>query len=533
MRSIVPAGRVKRSSCSAKAAAVLVAAAFCACAQSRLTVKVDPRIELMAVVEILADYGWTGLLNTENTQYRRDVDAWFGPFRQHPAVQRFAALSKKGYTFDGPASTMVCLTAPPALALDGAAGACGADRAGGARSLGDWLAQLRDFAVKSRFPAFFEEHAGLYAQMEEATRRNLFHDYAADLEAYYGGRQASYNIVLAPLLVGNFGPRKANPDGTYDIYGVLGAGRSRDGIPQFGSVENLRYLVWHEFGHSFANPQVDRLKDQVAKSARLFAPIEARMRPLAYSNWHTAVIEHVVHAVTTRLAARELGADAGETALASERKNGFAYVPALVERLKEYEEHRDRYPDFASFAPRLIAVFGELAAAKLPADLYDVPLTLSEAIRSAKPVFIVPTGEADAAESKKISEFVRSVQTRLFPDAAVLTDIEALGRDLSQLAVLAYGTVAGNRWLERHREQIPALTVLADRKGEGPLRLIAAFPNPQNPKLGAVAYTGTDASVVTGINGVFHGPTSWVLARDRAVLATGDYLKRDGQWVVK
>ena len=82
----------------------------------------------MAVVEILADYGWTGLLNTENTQYRRDVDAWFGPFRRHPAVRRFAALSRKGYTFDGPASTMVCLTAPPALALDGAAGACGADQ---------------------------------------------------------------------------------------------------------------------------------------------------------------------------------------------------------------------------------------------------------------------------------------------------------------------------------------------------------------------------------------------------------------------
>ncbi len=517
----------------ARRIALLILAAVCAPAQSRLSVSVDPRIELMAVTEVLADYGWTGLLNTEDTQYRRDVDSWFGPFRQHPAVRRFAVLARKGYTFDGPAGTMVCLTAPPALALDAAAGACGAERAGGARSLKDWLAQLRDFAVKSRFMDFFKAHAGLYAQMEEATRRNLVRDYAADLEAYYGGRQASYNIVLAPLLVGNFGPRKRHRDGTYDIYGILGAGPSRNGIPQFGTVENLRYLVWHEFGHSFVNPAVDRLKDQVARSARLFAPIEARMRTFAYTNWHIAAIEHIDRAVTTRLAARELGAEAGEAALASERKNGYAYVPALAGRLKEYEEHRDRYPDFASFAPRLIAVFGELAAATLPADFYDVPLTLSDAIRSAKPVFIVPSAEAGAAESDKIAAFVRSVQQRLFPDAEVLTDTEALGRDLSKFAVLAYGTVAGNRWLDRYREQIPALSVLAGRAEAGALRLIAAFPNPQNPKLGAVAYTGTDASVISGINGVFHGPTSWVLARDRTVLSTGDYVKRNGRWAVR
>jgi hypothetical protein len=95
--------------------------------------------------------------------------------------------------------------------------------------------------------------------MEEATRKKLVRDYAADLEAYHGIRQASYTIIPAPLLVGNFGPRRSRPDGRFDIYGILGAVGTSDGVPQFGSVENLRGLVWHEFGHSFVNPEVERL----------------------------------------------------------------------------------------------------------------------------------------------------------------------------------------------------------------------------------------------------------------------------------
>lgn len=515
---------------------LLIAAALSVSAQSRLTVKVNPRIELMAVTQIVADYGWTGLLNNYDSSYRRDADAWFAPFKQHPAVRRFAELAKAGYTFDGPASTIVCLSAPPELALQAAPESCGAGRAGGVESLQAWLVELRDFAAKSGFMTFFRAHGGLYSLMEQATRKNILKDYAADLEAYYGTRQASYTIVLAPLLVGNFGTRVPHADGAYDIYGILGASGRADGLPTFGTVESLRGLVWHEFGHSFSNPQVDRLRDAIAKSQKLYLPIEAKMRPQAYPEWHTAVIEHVDRAVTTRLAYRELGADAGDKALADERRRGFAYVPALVERLKEYEEHRDRYPTFADFAPRLMAVFDELAATRLPADFYQgsLGMSINDAVGSNKRrAIIVPTAEADAAAQAAIHEYARGIQQRFASDGEFLTDEQALARDLSEFSIMAYGTLTGNKWLARYKDRIPALPVLETSKEAHPLRLIAAFPNPQNPNLGAVAYIATDAGAVSGVNGVFAGPTAWVLARGTTVLSSGDYVERDGRWVLQ
>jgi hypothetical protein len=500
----------------------------------RLEVKIDPRIELMAVTQVLADYGWTGLLSRQDTAYRRDVDAWFAPFKQHAAVRRFAELAKSGYTFDGPAGTMICLSAPPELKLEARPEECGAPRAGGVASLEAWLEQLRDFARVSDFGSFFRAHAGLYAMMEEATRKKLVRDYAADLEAYHGIRQASYTIIPAPLLVGNYGPRRSRPDGRFDIYGILGASGISDGVPQFGSVENLRALVWHEFGHSFVNPEVDLLSASVEKSKKLMAPIAARMRASAYQEWRTVAIEHVDRAVAVRLAFRELGEDAGERALDNERVYSFAYVEALADRLKDYEQHRDLYPTFHDFAPQLLAVFDELAARDLPAGFYDIPFAATiNSVLSGKTIYVVSSGESDPAAQRKIADYVKTIRDRFAQGAEIITDEQALARDLSGYSVLAYGTLTGNKWLAKHRNSIPALAALAASRDAGPLRLIAALPNPQNPKLGAIAYTATDASAVAGINSLFAGPTAYVIGRGTEVLKSGDYRRQDGAWTLK
>jgi hypothetical protein len=517
-----------------KACLALFVLGAAAHSQQRLEVKIDPRIELMAVTQVLADYGWTGLLARQDTPYRREVDAWFAPFKQHAAVKRFAELARAGYTFDGPARTMICLSAPPELKLELHPEECGAQRAGGEASLEAWLEQLRDFARASDFGGFFRAHAGLYALMEEATRKKLVRDYAADLEAYHGIRQASYTIIPTPLLVGNYGLRRARPDGRFDIFGILGASGTSDGVAQFGSVETLRALVWHEFGHSFVNPEVERLSAMVEKSKKLMDPIAAKMRASAYQQWRTVAIEHVDRAVAVRLAFRELGEDAGEQALANERASSFAYVGALADRLKEYEQHRDRYPTFRDFAPRLIAVFDELAASNLPAAFYEIPFIATiNSVLVGKMIYVVSSGEPDLAAQQKIADYVKTIRDRFAKGAEIITDEQALARDLSAYSVAAYGTLTGNKWLAKHRNSIPALAALEAVRDAGPLRLIAALPNPQNPKLGAIAYTATDASAVAGINSLFAGPTAYVIGKGTEVLKSGDYRRQDGVWVLK
>src|SRR5579864_3920781 len=322
-------------------------------AQQRLMVQVDPRIELVSVVETLAPRGYEGLVSFDDTAYRRDVLSWFSGYKSHPAVLRLAELAANGYDHDAPMGTAVCLSTPPELNLEAKPQDCSANRAGGAESLNAWLDQVRDFAKQSGFMAFYRAHAGLYSMMEQSARSRIPRDYAADLENYFGTKQGSFHLLLAPLLVnGNYGPSRLREDGTRDLYGIFSSvGQSR-GIAQFGSVEDFRYQVWHEFAHTFVNPEIIRLGAEVERSRKLMAPMEAVMRSQAYDQWVIIVYEHVVRAVTVRLTFREFGEEEGKAELLYEKSRGFSYVEAIADALKQYEQERDKYPTFHDFAPR-------------------------------------------------------------------------------------------------------------------------------------------------------------------------------------
>src|SRR5690242_459919 len=95
-------------------------------------------------------------------------------------------------------------------------------------------------------------------------------------------------------------------------------------------------MAWHEFGHSFSNPVVSRNREGWEPYSNLFEPIARIMR-------------------------RTLSDAAAEAALRKKENAGFQYIPALYDRLGEYEAARDRYPTIDDFGHRLMSVFREIA----------------------------------------------------------------------------------------------------------------------------------------------------------------------------
>lgn len=91
------------------------------------------------------------------------------------------------------------------------------------------------------------------------------------------------------------------------------------------------------------------------------ADMRARVEAASNVSWdtfvHEWVSEHVVRAVTTRLAYRELGEMSGQAALEKEHGQGYIYVGELARALERYERHRAEYPSLASFLPERLRVF--------------------------------------------------------------------------------------------------------------------------------------------------------------------------------
>jgi len=326
-----------------------------------LNIGVDPRMELLAAVQILSDYNQrTNLITQQSFDYKQEIQAEFAPYRAHRAVKVFNRMSQRGFSFDAPPAVMLYLTPPPELEVHTPFSDYLLQRAGGEKRLGELIAALREFAVDTDFMSFYAQNQPFYDQITANVSDLLAGtDDLAALEAYYGMQEHSYNIVLVPLFhAGGFGPSVARPDGSSDVYSIGGPHAvDEQGLPAFGSQESFRYLIWHEFAHSFVNPQTALHLDEVNTYAHLLKPIQDEMKKQAYGDWQTVVNEHIVRAITTRLSYVLVGQEAGDAALAYETERSFIYLPELLEQLERYEANRDTYPTFADFYPELLTAF--------------------------------------------------------------------------------------------------------------------------------------------------------------------------------
>ncbi len=508
-----------------------------------VNIKVDPRIELLAVVQFLSGYDERYRLITDfDFPYKQDVREYFSTFKNHSAVKLFDRMSADGFSFDAPPAAILYLSKPPELTIELPFTKYLSKRAGGLERLNKFVELLRDFAEETEFMVFFKAHRGTFQQIAANAQSQMGAvNYARTLQDYYGMSQNSYNIILAPLFTGGFGPRIERSDGKYDIYNILGPMNMKDGLPAFGSEKSFRHIAWHEFSHSFVNPTTAKFSREIHKYKALYEPISAKMKGQAYGNWETCVNEHIVRAVTTRLACREFGSEASEQALGAEKGRGFAYIQALCDSLAVYEEQRDKYPTLVDYYPELIKVFERLSEKDLDKDFYSVPFkgTINAVVSDRTSVLlVVPTNEKDKQAQEKICSYVEYVRKLFFKGRPILTDKEALQKDLSKNTVIAYGTPKGNLFIAEHIAGIPIRIesdrIIADKVYKGTdLRFISAWPNPRNPAKGMVFYTAQQPEDVPQINSIFHGPTDYVIARGREPLVSANYDKKDGKWFLK
>jgi len=330
-------------------------AAMAAAGKNRVNrVAVDPRIELMSIVHLLGGY----FLTTQaDLTYKDAAEAYFAPHRDHPAIGMAQQLRKESFSFDRVPLTMLQLTDPPDLAWRSDLGDLRFYGLPDIARRDRFLAALRDFYRVSKFRQFFDGHGHLYgaigAQIAPVVETNV-----RALESYTGASLGYWRAIPGALLHdGGFGPRLERRDGKVETYAVLGPLATSSGRADFGDEARLQDLIVHEFAHSLVNPLTADFPSEVAKYEGRFAALKDAMHKRGYDDWPTIVNEHVVRAITARIAAKRKGDAAEERVIAAQLGYGYSYVPALVARLRVYESDRKRWPTLKSFYPDLLNAF--------------------------------------------------------------------------------------------------------------------------------------------------------------------------------
>lgn len=489
-----------------------------------IPVRVDPRIELMTAIQLVAGYD---VLTPYECAYRREVLTYFSPYQNHRAIRLFRTMSRKRFSYDAVPAAFLALGDPPALQLHAWPDMNSTARAGGRDTLQMFYEAVRDFARVSRFMAFFEAHRAFYDRLVREAPGGL--DTAVNaLEAYTGVTLKSPIVVLAPLLHdGGYGATVYPGDGTTEIYALIGPSTVRNDMPDWGTPSDFATNVVHELAHSVVNPLTNRYANRLSSLNRLYRPIADRLYVAAYNNWHVVFDEHVVRALTVRILSEIAGQEDAVSIERSDRRMGFVYMPVILQTLQTYERQRSRYRDLETFYLRFFDALEGLTKREAKDLQMDWSINGISRDKSAV-VFIVPTGERLPVLNQTIRQYATLIRDQIFPGASIMTDAEALTTDLSERTPIVYGTMTGNHWLARRVHdfsfRIYPDSIVADTTFIGTdLRLITTWRNPDNPDRVMLIYTAQRAEEINGAHGVLHGETEYVVARNRQVIRAADY----------
>jgi hypothetical protein len=239
------------------------------------------------------------------------------------------------------------------------------------------------------------------------------------------------------------------------------------------------------------------------------------------------VNEHIIRAITSRLAFYKYGTNGYQDAAQKELANGFSFVAPLAKSLERYEKSRKKYPTFESFYGELLKSFAKAGESKSVIPIIN--------IINSNQIIIAPSGEKDSSVQRRLNEFIVKFKNRLNADVPIITDQEALQKDLSDVNLVVFGTTDNNAWLRKNISVLPIRIspdkIKADKDYHGDsLRLISSWFNPQNQKRYMIIYSAQQAGDVIDITRVFHGGSNFIIAKGTSILKSGYYIFRKDKW---
>ncbi|MHC4440702.1 MAG: DUF4932 domain-containing protein [Planctomycetota bacterium] len=339
----------------------------------RITIEVDPRVELIGIVFRLAgnpEYN-DGTLKT----YAKAIEQHFGDFDNHPVVKMAISLrNKRLMSCDGPMSLAVHIDNNYRLRKTTEEWPSTLDFRWKKQEAEEFLEQLRQFATQTKFNEFFKAPGPIYeqgirpcecvmAQKDVVVGQGamvlkslISDDFGQWLSDFYGVTNTGDLKLVLGFVNGfaNYGPRFT--DGRIsEKYAIIGM-RPFDPANTVIFLPQQIGIVAHEFCHSFTNPVVDKYMDKLQPTGeRLYKKHGPALRSRGCQEWRSMMYETAVRACVASFI-RNSVVDPGymEHYLKREDRHGFVWTEDMGNFLKTYENNRDKYPTFESFFPEFV-----------------------------------------------------------------------------------------------------------------------------------------------------------------------------------
>lgn len=508
--------------------------------QGCLNITIDPRLELLAVLQHLSGSKMTF---PDSGGYAASIDACFADFKSHPVLARLQRLEEYGYGYDLPVSCFLRFDGVPlgqqtrswsdyAKEMEEAR----LEDAAQGGSLEEFYAAVNDFVRISDFAGWFESQRPYFENTVSAAASLLAtkDDMISLLIDWYGYSHDDYTFAISPLLGGGgYGPSLVDTQDKSSLYCVTSFEASDNPAD---TILHMAIMMFHEFSHPYVNPLVDKYFDMIEHRSELFEPIKNKMGSYAYSSWWITVVEHFVRSSEIRMLQLFFPPELRDISTQDNINQGFIYLDTVYNALLEYEQaRRETGIRYDEYFPQLMQKFASVKELS-PEELLD--LIGFKGSLNAVSMYPITLIYPDPERVEGVNEFITPTVDFLIErlHAVAYTDTQALQMDLSNQNIYAYGAWGSNLWLNKHLPHAPfqilADRIIADKEYPGTnLRLAACLPNPLNPELGLAIYTAQNTPAMKGSNAFSHGSDDWYVTDvELNILGQGDFACKRGNW---
>ena len=249
--------------------------------KSNIDFVINPQIELLSVVQILADENQKEYKDwyADNKYYISEIRKWFGSYKNHPAILNYrkyyinnSQISKYSFSLKGNQNQVN-------LSNDEI----------------EYFSLLDVFVKESSFIDFFAEMSNYFKMVldynvDKINDLNICHD----LSDYY--KQSIKIKVILKMTQGNWGEYISNDNNNFTV--LCGINKNED-LPVFVDYKQLSSLCFHECTHPFVNKFITTDYDLLVKSENIFIVIDensiARKNYFTYNDY---LEDLIVRAIT-------------------------------------------------------------------------------------------------------------------------------------------------------------------------------------------------------------------------------------------
>jgi hypothetical protein len=323
-------------------------------------------VELMGVLSRLAGYQEYNMI--EENQYIQDVDQWFEPFKQHPVIEYYEGLRQQyGIAYDAPMSlaTRLAVENGKIVKLQEEAGDTGLDDRWNQVNMNEFLNLLSQFYTDTRFHEFYQQHQSFYQDELKAFNNEVMpYVHPEWFSDFYGKPSSNLQKVVMGCATRDGGAYgtvrhlKGQPMENCPVVGYYGTDKMTQ-IPE-GMREAIANMIT-----GMLNGSLDQSSAKEDKNLALLGEIGTRLlsdNPMLGYNYGIRDGQTLMNKSMEKAANIIFMMESGSTAqqvgqqLARDISSGFSWMPELVNALRDYTSHRNKYKTLNDYYPQIAKV---------------------------------------------------------------------------------------------------------------------------------------------------------------------------------